>query len=492
MQQGKGGRRPRSITYPGARAAVIVKFGFSSSLFQVIFWVVFTALTLFAILDRFYIHLWEMSFNTAPLPTLFAAPVPYSITFFDNFGRAFGRVFLVSMNALFWTQCKTSENFLMEHHPRWVDLGDLRSVHNRIHYVLGLFFMGIPMVAHCLLIFLPGLSGQPLLVTGPTPVSAVNQFVWANNLLPEVFLTHDNVWRLIMVIALFGVVFPFSVSNYARRKWYGPSLLLHILAAVLFTIDQLRRSPHAQVFSMPVIAYYLLDRFIGLWLHRTGQVSIVHKELLDHDYMVVFLQLGGVKRRRLVGSTLYVQFTGLEGVMDFAHPFVAFQNHSGEQLSPEWTNREGAAAKNYKFYKDRSGAERKFVRRNRGGEEDTELEEKNGADEDEGMYFSSWNTAVIVQIHRWNSGEESFTTKLSRKEVSSRLRYWGPYVTDYANITPDGRFLPPLVLIASGTGAGPLIDFYMHFTANNMELRNQVLVYFSTNSQGLFQFVTGA
>jgi hypothetical protein len=41
-----------------------------------------------------------------------------------------------------------------------------------------------------------------------------------------------------------------------------------------------------------------------------------------------------------------------------------------------------------------------------------------------------------------------------------------------------------------GTGCGPLLDFYLHVTANNIELRNPVIVYFTTNSIGLFQFVT--
>lgn len=57
----------------------------------------------------------------------------------------------------------------------------------------------------------------------------------------EMFITHDNVWRLIMAVLLFGVLFPFSMSNYGRRKWFGPTMLLHVICAILFTIDQIRR-----------------------------------------------------------------------------------------------------------------------------------------------------------------------------------------------------------------------------------------------------------
>lgn len=71
------------------------------------------------------------------------------------------------------------------------------------------------------------------------------------------------------------------------------------------------------MFSTPVIAYFLVDRAIGLWLYRTGECSIIHKELLDNDYMVVFLHVAHQKRKKLIGSSYYVQFTGLEGVLDF-------------------------------------------------------------------------------------------------------------------------------------------------------------------------------
>jgi hypothetical protein len=76
------------------------------------------------------------------------------------------------------------------------------------------------------------------------------------------------------------------------------------------------------------------------------------------------------------------------------------------------------------------------------------------------------------------------------QEISSRIRFWGPYLSEYGDMTPDGRYLPPLVMIGTGTGCGPLLDFYLHVTANNYELQNSVSVYFSTNSLGLFQFVT--
>jgi hypothetical protein len=71
------------------------------------------------------------------------------------------------------------------------------------------------------------------------------------------------------------------------------------------------------VFNTPAIAYFLVDRAVGLWLYRTGEASIIHKELLDNDYMVVFLHVNQQKRRKMIGSSYYIQFTGLEGALDF-------------------------------------------------------------------------------------------------------------------------------------------------------------------------------
>ena len=88
-------------------------------------------------LDRFFWNLFPMTINFAPLfkslPSKGVPPQTISgaIIFFDGFGRATGRLIVTVFAALFWTQVKTTENFLMEHCPKWVDLGDLRTIHNR-------------------------------------------------------------------------------------------------------------------------------------------------------------------------------------------------------------------------------------------------------------------------------------------------------------------------------------------------------------------------
>jgi len=277
---------------------------------------------------------------------------------------------------------------------------------------------------------------------------------------------------------------------------------MHLMAAFMFSIDHIRRSPHTQVFGVPAIAYWIVDRVLGLVFYRTGMASIIHKELLDSEYMVVFLYVPKQKRQRAVGSTYYLAFGGIEGAFDIGHPYIAFQNHTGEPLLAEWRNRDSTSA-SHKFYIERAAGERKAFNRRASLRMDEQqqaeqlakmdhLVESGGiaSETDDVVFFSNWNTAIIIQIHEWNRGIESFTSRLSRKPLASRLRFWGPYLSEYGDLTPDGRQNPPLVLIATGSGCGPILDFYMHFTANNEELPNPVAVYYSTNSVGLFQFVT--
>ncbi len=462
---------------------------------------------LWCVLDRFFVNLFPMALNFPPLSVSTAGrltppEIPASIALFDGFGRAAGRFMLPVFNGLFLTQCKTTENVIMEHHPRWLHLGDMRTHHNQIHYVLGFFFMGVPLLVHLYLILISAMAGTPLSIGPLRPVTPVTPFVHINNFNLEVFMSFDDIFRLALSSFLFLIVFPFSISNWARNRYFTVAHWLHIMGALLFSIDMLRRSDHAQVFCAPVIGYFLADRIIGIFFYRTGLASIIHKEQLDKDYAVVFFYIPSQKRRRLIGSTYYVQLKGLPGLFDFAHPYIAFQNHTGEPLLPEWRNRD-ASSTTHKFYVERSAGERKaFNRRDSQRLTDeqvrVQLEEMERAstgvsqETDDTVFFSNWNTALIVQVHAHTAGRtRTFTEKMARLPLAERVRFWGPFASEYALVTPDGKMdLPPLVLIGTGAGCGPILDFYMHITANSYEPNNQVTVYFSTNSVGLFQFFT--
>lgn len=228
---------------------------------------------------------------------------------------------------------QTTENFLMEHHPSWVNLGDLRTVHNRTHYILGVFFLTIPMVFHIFLTFVPAMAGVSTTlarVRTPPPPGGVSPFIRYDDVSNSavMFLTTDDIYRSVLMVVLFGVAFPFSIANQARKRWFSLTQWLHMCAACMFTIDMIRRSPHAQVFSPFVVFYFLVDRFMGLWFYRTGEAQVIHSERLDQEYTIVFLYVPRQKRRRRVGCTYYFGFPGLEGAFEVGHPYVTFQVRS--------------------------------------------------------------------------------------------------------------------------------------------------------------------
>ncbi len=81
----------------------------------------------------------------------------------------------------------------------------------------------------------------------------------------------------------------------------------------------------------------------------------------------------------------------------------------------------------HKFYIDRESNKRQFQKRNDGEEtkdfDVSELEDVVKNETDDVVFFSNWNTAHVMQIHRWNS-KDSFTGRVADMEVGSRLRFW--------------------------------------------------------------------
>lgn len=468
--------------------------------YEWVFWGTFFFITFWTILDRFTFMTFPMNFTFKPLGESLGAlgvPIPKSVLFFDIYSRITGRLFLVVLNFLFITQCKVTETLLMEYSPKWLRVGDVRTTHNRAHYMLGLFFMAIPMMIHCWLVFLPPLAGVPISTAAKRPPNKVTPFIFPTDgdTVASMFVSHDDLFRIVLMTVLFGVLFPLSMSNKGRGRYFTPTQWLHIGAAFLFTIDMIRRSPHAQVFSSPVILWYFLDRAVGYFWFRKNVCSIIHKEVLDENYMVLFLYNPQQKTESGVGATYYLTMEGKADEFDIGHPYVSFSNRGGEALLPQWRDHDVNSA-SHKFYlNDKDSGKKQFNRRatvNLGKDDQDRymsVSDDFGIQEetDDVVFFGNWNVAFIVQIHTYNR-EPSFTTELRDQAIGDRIKTWGPYKSEYGELV-EGN-LPPIVLIATGAGCGPVLDFFLYVTRKQIVLPYPVTVYFSTNSVGLFQFFT--
>ena len=106
--------------------------------YEYLFWIIFILITTFTIIDRFLWNFWSMGIDNKSFNGHF------SIEFFDICARVTGRLVLVTTNVLFLTQCKVCANILMENKPKWLIIDDINKIHNKIHTIVGKYFMGIP------------------------------------------------------------------------------------------------------------------------------------------------------------------------------------------------------------------------------------------------------------------------------------------------------------------------------------------------------------
>ena len=67
------------------------------------------------------------------------------------------RTLIVAQNLMFYTTLSCIPNILVEIAPRWIVTNGIRDTHIKIHRLCGIFLVGIPAVAHVLLIFLPAM-----------------------------------------------------------------------------------------------------------------------------------------------------------------------------------------------------------------------------------------------------------------------------------------------------------------------------------------------
>lgn len=308
------------------------------------------------------------------------------------------------------------------------------------------------------------------------------------------FVSHDDIFRIILMTLLFAVLFPLSMSNSGRRKGFSATQWLHIGCALCFTFDQIRRSSHAQVFDVPIVALYFVDRFIGLLWFRRSNVTLIHKAQLDDDYVVIFLEVQKGYKVPLA-STFYLSLPNDTSSFEMSHPFIGFQNRTTSNLLPEWRDRDQTSGA-HKFFvvpeADAAEGKKKFRRRetvlleqpldDRQQEEGLVTEET-----DDVVFFSKWNIGIVLQVQ--HDRAESFTKQLEALPIGSRLHCWGPYRSEYSDLTPSPH-LPPMVLIGTGAGCAPILDFYLLAQSETTELSSPVTCYFSTQSLSLFQFIT--
>ena len=436
--------------------------------YQHFLWSIIILLTSFTILDRFVWNLWSMGIDNP------AFKGTWTVVFFDICARVSGRLILVSTNVLFYTQCKVCANFLMDHHPKWLFIGDINQIHNSIHIWTGKWLMGLPILIHVWSIFLPFVFGINLVVMEERPEGLP---FFHNN---TVNLVYNDIYRLILMTILFCFLFPLSLSRFGKIRSYTITSFIHIFAALMFTIDLLRMPshPHAHVFNTPVVFMWIIDKILGIYFYRNGDGIISKKIRLDKDYMILLLNIPNYTRK--FGDCYWLNLKQLK--TQLSHPFTTFNNY-GKEMIHQMENYEELSNINHKFYLERNeDSKDEFQRQNTISVSSEKINKK-------------WNIGILMKVYQkkksncWISPGWTQYVSTENVQENDNLQYYGPYRSDYSNLNNIDE-LPPLILSSSGAGVSYILDFYNYIISNDIELKNRVDIYFTCRSISLFQFIT--
>lgn len=261
---------------------------------------------------------------------------------------------------------------MAEYAPSFIDMSGIMDVHKKVHRIVGIVLIGVPSVAHVLLVFLPPLVDKTKLVYHPpTSFNYSKQFGHLNwtkfwdpaavsglqmNDVDGVHMTLDEIYRLLLMFLLFGVLFPLSRSFYLNRRSYSLALMIHSIAAIWYAVDNIRKISHglSHLFNLPMLIVWLLDMLMSVVIYhkRIGGVR-KHSSIGQHQYIDIKVKLKSPIKPS-VGDVYYL-LDERSSVMERAHPFTCYSNHSKDdtwdigfiiaimdqekQWTPAWTRR---------------------------------------------------------------------------------------------------------------------------------------------------------
>ena len=279
---------------------------------------------------------------------------------------------VVSQNMMFYTTMWCIPNIVCEYAPRCINTNGIRAIHLRIHRIFGIFLIGIPVVAHVLLVFLPPIVDRTKLTYSPPSCfnySKLGHLNWTKFWDPAavegwstidahgVHLTSDELYRLILMIFLFFFLFPLSRSSFLNERSYTFAIVLHAVAGIWYSVDNIRKISHelSHIFNLPCLLLWFIDRLLCFVVYRRSNAEIVKKKIIgENEYLELRVKLNKSFEYN-VGDVYYLLSEHNKLSLERAHPFTSFSNHSKDtswdvgfimsvmdddlQWFPSWTRR---------------------------------------------------------------------------------------------------------------------------------------------------------
>ena len=455
----------QSSSKPSATAIRRNRGRFSIS-YEALVWIVFLVLTTLCVVDHFVLQGDAVLKRGGKLPKrIWGTNLGETIT--NVVWAVTARLIITSQNLMFYTMLWCFPNFIAETCPGWLTVEGIREVHVRIHRLAGIFLIAIPSLAHVLVIFVPPLiDGTALKYYPPSNFnysSSPGHLNWSKIWDPAavqgwtfndhtgVHLTSDEIYRFVLMIVLFCLLFPLSRSNYLNHRSYSLAMTLHAFAGIWYAIDNIRKITHglAHVFNLPILIIWCVDRILSIFLYRYHRGHIVRKEVLgNNEYVVLYVKLA--KNVKIaVGDVYYLhhQVRDNTGILpQRSHPFTTFGNLSQD---------------------------------------------------------STWDIGFVMSII--DDDKQlclPWTNWLAEVEKTSPLHVWGPYRSSVAKLyhqlvreSEDMGRPSHYLLFATGSGCGYLLDilsFLAHTAPSQRSTpsRKQIAIdiFYSVRSKAFYNF----
>ncbi|KAJ7382880.1 hypothetical protein OS493_032253 [Desmophyllum pertusum] len=394
--------------------------------YEALVWIVFLAVTILCVVDRFVFKGDLVLERAAKLPKrLWGTNIGETAT--NVVWAVTARMIITSQNLLFYTMLWCFPNFISEIAPEWITMDGIRDVHSRIHTFTGIFLMAIPSLAHVLVIFVPPLIDGTDLKYYPPSTFNFSKYPdhlnwtkfwdpaavqgWTFNDHTGVHLTSDEIYRFMIVIVIFCIFVPLSRSNYANQRSYSLAMALHVFAGIWYAVDNIRKIAHglSQVVNLPMLVVWCIDRLLSIWVYRHHHGRLVRKDVIgNNEYVIMYIKLDkGVKHA--VGDVYYLLHQEKEstGILpQRSHPFTTFANLSQD---------------------------------------------------------STWDIGFVISI--MDEEEQMclpWTSWLANNDETFTFHAWGPYRSSvwklYNQLVSDGQSPSHYVLFATGSGCGYVLD----------------------------------
>jgi hypothetical protein len=422
-------------------------------------WIFWTSIITLWIVDRFTTNLWPRQGFTVGRGTAGSdfsdglKPGGWSVKFYDVCARTSGRFATLALNLLYMTTSHSTFYWLAESPfvTKYIDMRDCIEANHRLHYYSGILICVLTLV-HVWSILFPTLEGYSIIVNPgvfewPLSERTPKGFKDVNPLTKLVMMQVDDVWRIVEMTVLLGILMPFTIRWLATKYHLG--ITAHNVISVMYFVDIVRRHshPHNWILNPPVFVWWLIDRCLisNYWRRSSPKI---HRVSLSPDYMLLAWKQGRVLTT--VGPKFFLKLAN-SSFLEKSHVFTCFQNHLNIHSK--------------------------------------------GIPED-----ADWDTMAIVRVYHAKRSfplstkdSVSHTHRMQAAENPMPLHVWGPFLGGMSDAVHDAitKNSQPVCVVAGGSAIPFLIDA-LQLAVKSASPCAPLTGIFTCSDSGLYQFVNTA